>query len=40
MSKIQTKMLCVYLHVLRAHEVVLIQKMSFYVAYVKNDKNQ
>jgi hypothetical protein len=36
-KKSQIKMLCVYIHVLRAQEVVLL-KITFYVAYVKMTK--
>jgi hypothetical protein len=36
-KKIQIKMLCVHLHVLGAHEVVL-RKNDFYVAHVKMTK--
>jgi hypothetical protein len=36
-KKNQTKMLCVHLHVLGAHEVAL-RKKTFYVAYVKITK--
>jgi hypothetical protein len=31
-------MLCVHLHVLQTHEVVLTKKVIFYVAYVKMTK--
>jgi hypothetical protein len=38
MLKYQNKILCVHLHVLRAHKVVFRIKTIFYVAYVKMTK--
>jgi hypothetical protein len=37
-TKIQTKILCVHLHVLRAHKLVLRKKKTFYVDYIKMTK--
>jgi hypothetical protein len=37
-KNIETKILCVHLHIVGAHKVVLRKKLTFYVAYVKMTK--
>jgi hypothetical protein len=37
-KKNQNKTLCVHLHVLRAHEVILTKKITLYLTYVKITK--